>query len=247
MKSLVVDDVCELYLEDLADAKSPGPLLDENYLCRVCHKVAGRHDRREIVSKDTCSEEDDEDTIAVEEIDRKEGVSRRRTNKKLTQKQKLVQKEEEEEMYKKASVFSKYQILMIKHPLFMNAIQSAMITSCSVLVSQVMNAGGWPSTIDWHEVLVGASVAAIWITPVLLIWFDICSKMPFNAVTKLALDQLCFSPFFTASIVSLRTLILGKVTYAEMPALLLRVIPKAGNSYDVLINNPILISLISNP
>ena len=228
VKSLAADDVCELFLEDLADAKAPGPLLDENYLCRVCHKVAGRHDRREVVPKETCKDEDDEeeDTIAVEDNDRKEGVSRR-TSKKLTKKQKIIQ-QEEEEVYKKASIFSKYQILMIKHPLFMNAIQSAMITSCSVLVSQIMQAGGMPSTVDWHEVAVGASVAAIWITPVLLIWFDICAKMPFNAMTKLALDQLCFSPFFTASIVSLRTLLLGKVPYSELPALLIRVIPKAG-------------------
>jgi hypothetical protein len=91
-----------------------------------------------------------------------------------------------------------------------------------------MHAGGWPSTVNWHEVLIGASVAAIWITPVLLIWFDICSKMPFNSMTKLVLDQLCFSPFFTASIVSLRTLLSGKVPYAELPAHLLVLVPKAG-------------------
>jgi hypothetical protein len=144
-------------------------------------------------------------------------------------KQKMARKEEEDEIYKKATIFSKYQILMIKHPLFMNAIQSAMITSCSVLVSQIMHAGGWPSTVDWHEVLMGACVAAIWITPVLLIWFDTCSKMPFNSMAKLAIDQLCFSPFFTATIVSLRTLLSGKMPYEKMPAYLMLLIPKAGN------------------
>ena len=240
-----VEEECVLYLEDLADTKAPGPLLDENYLCRVCHKLAGQHDRRDVGSNDTCREEDDDDEEddAVEENDRNEGLSRRRSSstktKKLTNKQKLAQKEEEDkqklarkeeenEIYKKASIFSKYQILMIKHPLFMNAIQSAMITSCSVIVSQIMHAGGWPSTVDWHEVLIGASVAGIWITPVLLIWFDMCSKMPFDSMTKLALDQLFFSPFFTASIVSLRTLLSGKMPYAQMPAHLLVLIPKAG-------------------
>ena len=47
----------------------------------------------------------------------------------------------------------------------------------------------------------------------LLAWFRAMAKMPTGTIGKILIDQICFSPIFTATIVSWRTLLLGKVSY----------------------------------
>jgi hypothetical protein len=119
---------------------------------------------------------------------------------------------------------ARYKTLLLNYPLVMNGTQSAIISSCSVLVSQYL-AGN--SKIDFSEVLVVALIAALWITPILLVFYGQLQKMSLGVMGKLALDQFIFSPFFTASIVTVRILLLGRVPYSELPAILLATVPKA--------------------
>lgn len=104
---------------------------------------------------------------------------------------------------KKDGSFSTYQTLMIDYPILMNIIQSVIISTCSVLVSQYI-AGN--SIIDWGEIYTVQIVAACWITPVLLVFYKQLQKMSFGVIGKLLIDQALFSPIFTASIVTIRLL-----------------------------------------
>ena len=45
-----------------------------------------------------------------------------------------------------------------------------------------------------------------------LAWFRAMSKIPTGTLGKILIDQICFSPIFTATIVSWRTLLSGKVS-----------------------------------
>mmetsp|Transcript_14771 Transcript_14771/g.14184 ORF Transcript_14771/g.14184 Transcript_14771/m.14184 type:complete len:189 (+) Transcript_14771:62-628(+) len=125
---------------------------------------------------------------------------------------------------KKDGSFSTYQTMMIEHPIAMNIIQSVVISTGSVLVSQYL-AGN--SMIDWSEIYTVQIVAAFWITPILLFFYSKLQKMSLGVVGKLLIDQALFSPVFTASIVTIRVLILGRVPYSELPAILIQTVPKA--------------------
>jgi hypothetical protein len=59
---------------------------------------------------------------------------------------------------------------MVSHPYLMNAAQSAVIITGSILVSQRIAA---LPTVDWVEVVVGVVVSVAWITPIMLAWFQV--------------------------------------------------------------------------
>lgn len=118
-------------------------------------------------------------------------------------------------------IFNHYQDLMIKQPLLMNVTQSALITTCSVVISQWI--AGMEDN-DWWEVTVAALVSSLWITPILLVWFNNVAKMSMGTVPKLMLDQGIFSPIFTATIVIWRVLLMGNVPLSELQSLIPRTI-----------------------
>ena len=119
---------------------------------------------------------------------------------------------------------STYQTLVIKYPFFVNATQSAIISSSSVIVSQLL-AGN--SKIDWSEVRTVAFIGSFWITPVLLVFYSKLHRLQLGALGKLALDQLIFSPIFTLTIISLRLVVLGRVPYNDFTSVLGQTVPKA--------------------
>ena len=119
---------------------------------------------------------------------------------------------------------STYQTLMIKYPFFVNATQSAIISSSSVIVSQLL-AGN--SKIDWSEVRTVAFIGSFWITPVLLVFYSKLHRLQLGVLGKLALDQLIFSPIFTLTIISLRLVVLGRVPYNDFTSVLGQTVPKA--------------------
>lgn len=119
---------------------------------------------------------------------------------------------------------STYQTLVIKYPFFVNATQSAIISSSSVIVSQLL-AGN--SKIDWSEVRTVAFIGSFWITPVLLVFYSKLHRLQLGVLGKLALDQLIFSPIFTLTIISLRLVVLGRVPYNDFTSVLGQTVPKA--------------------
>ena len=119
---------------------------------------------------------------------------------------------------------SSYQTLIRKYPYAVNAIQSAIISSCSVIVSQSL-AGN--SKYDWSEVRTVSIIGAFWITPVLLLFYSRLHKFQLGFLSKLAVDQLIFSPLFTITIIALRLLLLGRVPIADFPSVLSQTVPKA--------------------
>lgn len=119
---------------------------------------------------------------------------------------------------------SSYQALLREYPYYVNATQSAIISSCSVLVSQTL-AGN--VLYDWSEVRTVSIIGAMWITPVLLLFYSRLHKMQLTFYGKLAIDQLIFSPIFTVSIITLRLIILGRVPFSDFPSVLSQTVPKA--------------------
>ena len=122
------------------------------------------------------------------------------------------------------SALSNYKTLMIEYPYMVNATQSAVISSCSVLVSQFI---GGKSKLDWSEVRSVSFLAAFWITPALLIFYSRLQKMSLSFTGKLAVDQLIFSPIFTVSIITARLFLLQRSPMHEFPNILLNTVPKA--------------------
>jgi hypothetical protein len=86
---------------------------------------------------------------------------------------------------KKDGSFSTYQTMMIEHPIAMNIIQSVVISTGSVLVSQYL-AGN--SMIDWSEIYTVQIVAAFWITPILLFFYSKLQKMSLGIHAYLHID-----------------------------------------------------------
>ena len=82
-----------------------------------------------------------------------------------------------------------------------------------------------------YIVVVMVIVSAFWITPVLLVFYGrVLSKLQFGGggvLVKLVFDQLLFSPFFTASIVTLRIIMMKEIPYSELLAALYVMIPKS--------------------
>ena len=122
------------------------------------------------------------------------------------------------------SALSNYKTLMIEYPYMVNATQSAIISSCSVLVSQFI---ARKSEFDWNEVRAVSFLAAFWITPVLLIFYSRLQKMPLGFTGKLVVDQLIFSPLFTLSIITARLFLLQRSPMHEFPNILFNTVPKA--------------------
>lgn len=119
---------------------------------------------------------------------------------------------------------SSYQALLRKYPYYVNATQSAIISSCSVLVSQTL-AGN--VLYDWSEVRTVSLIGALWITPVLLVFYSRLHKWQLSFYGKLAFDQLIFSPLFTISIITLRLIVLGRVEFKDFYSVLCQTVPKA--------------------
>lgn len=121
-------------------------------------------------------------------------------------------------------ILANYKTLMVKHPYLVNAVQSAIISSSSVLVSQFLSG---KSETDWDEVRAVAFIGAFWITPVLLVFYSRLQKLSYGFVGKLVIDQLIFSPIFTLSIITARLFLLGRVPFEEFPTILSQTVPTA--------------------
>ena len=129
-----------------------------------------------------------------------------------------------EDITESKGILEDYKTLLIKYPLILNAIQSAAISSCSVLVSQYL-AGR--SQIDWSEVRTVSFIGAFWITPVLLVFYSRLQRLRLGVLGKLAVDQFLFSPIFTTSIITARMILLRRVEFSDFPKILMQTVPTA--------------------
>lgn len=127
---------------------------------------------------------------------------------------------------KKNSLYARYNNLLVKYPYFVNATQSGVLTALGVVISQILSTPvGEATNYNFREVQIMTLINVVWITPVLLWFFGILSKLNRNNLDKLLIDQLIFSPPFTASIVGLRYLILDGGDVYALPNLLMQVVP----------------------
>lgn len=126
---------------------------------------------------------------------------------------------------KKDSLFAKYNDLLTRYPFFVNAIQSGIITAIGVLVSQWVGAKDGVVQWDLREVSTMVFINVVWITPVLLRFFEFLNKLPRGAIDKLVIDQAIFSPPFTASIIALRYLLFDHGQLSDVPNFLIKVLP----------------------
>lgn len=83
-----------------------------------------------------------------------------------------------------------------------------MITSQYLSYQAVPQGPSFIESIQWREVIVMMIIAASFITPVLLIFYYLLSKLPIGNFGKLLVDQFIFSPLFNCSIIALRFFLL---------------------------------------
>eukprot|EP01031_Cornospumella_fuschlensis_P029547 gene29547-35664_t len=119
--------------------------------------------------------------------------------------------------------FGRYNQALVKYPFLINALQSAIIASLGVLVSQQIKGA---KNVDWTEVRAMAIINFAFMTPVLLTFISFLNNLRANNFIKLAIDQLIFSPPFTASIIGLRLFLLG-TNAGQIPRIVFAVLPKA--------------------
>jgi hypothetical protein len=124
---------------------------------------------------------------------------------------------------KDKSLFAAYKNLLLRYPFLVNAVQAAIFALIAGLISQwLLNV----PTIDWIEIYVMMLISFAFNTPVLLWWSAVLQKLNLSVFASLLLDQLAFSPVFTASIISLRHILKTGDT-SSIPTIILEVVPKA--------------------
>lgn len=127
---------------------------------------------------------------------------------------------------KKNSFFAVYKDLLIRYPFLVNATQGAIFALIAGLISQwLLNVPSF----DWNEIYVMMLIGFAFNTPVLIWWSGVLQKLKLSIYLNLILDQLAFSPVFTASIISLRHY-LKSGDISSIPTIVLEVVPKAQSS-----------------
>lgn len=124
---------------------------------------------------------------------------------------------------KKNSLFSKYNTLLIKYPLLVNGIQAAILAGMGVILSEVING---KSSFDWLEVRTMMIINMVFNTPVLIWFYKQLDRIKGGVLPKLLVDQLLFSPVFTACIIGLRLFLIG-ADVSDIPNTVMAVVPKA--------------------
>ena len=126
---------------------------------------------------------------------------------------------------KKPSLLRRYQAILTEYPYSSNATQGAIITASGVMASNYLLTG----RVDWKEVIVMMIVSATFITPMLLLFYNILGQLKISNFGKLFLDQACFSPLFTSAIISYKLFLLsnGKLTLSDLLTSLVAIVPAA--------------------
>jgi len=124
---------------------------------------------------------------------------------------------------KKNTLFTQYKNLLTRYPLIINGIQAAVIAGLGVILSQVISGA---KVFDFREVRVMMAINFAYHTPI-LIWFGkLLSNSKLSLLAKVIVDQLFFSPVFTAGIISVRLLLLG-TDINSIPSLVISIVPGA--------------------
>jgi hypothetical protein len=124
---------------------------------------------------------------------------------------------------KDTSIVATYSRLLKRNPLLVNGTQSATIAALGVLASQVLSG---VATFNFTEVVVMMLINFAYNTPILLWFYGNLSKSKANIFVKLFIDQVVFSPVFTAGLISLRLLLLG-TELKLIPTIVKAVVPTA--------------------
>ncbi len=124
---------------------------------------------------------------------------------------------------KDKSLFATYNTLLIRFPLLINGVQAAILAGLGVVISQLVTGD---LEYDWLEIRTMMVISLVFSTPILLWFFKQLERMQSGIIVKLLVDQLLFSPPFTAGIVALRLFLVG-TPLSDIPQLVLTVVPKA--------------------
>lgn len=127
---------------------------------------------------------------------------------------------------KKSSLFAQYNSLLIRYPFLVNGIQSAILGGIGVIISEIISGH---LQIDWLEVRTMMIINLVFNTPILLWFSKQLERMNHGILTKLFIDQLLFSPLFTAGIIGLRLYLVGE-DINDIPNQVMATVPVAMKS-----------------
>ena len=103
-------------------------------------------------------------------------------------------------------LFKAYTSALRRHPVIVQSVQSGIFLSTGDVISQVVVEAKNPKTMSYKRTIQYFCVGAIYVGPVLTIWYKILHKYvgtegKFYGLKKMAIDQFGFAPFGIAGFV----------------------------------------------
>jgi len=108
-----------------------------------------------------------------------------------------------------------YSALVARYPAFIVTLQTVIIQLAAKAASLWLSNKAY-STWTASDFFVGACTGALYINPILSVWFGFTNQRDLSPISKLALDQLVFSPFFTFGIILFSGLVTGIIEGGEV-------------------------------
>ena len=122
------------------------------------------------------------------------------------------------------SLYGSYKDALVRFPLIINGIQSAILTSIGVLISQYLSSkDSWK--FDLNEVRVMALISVVVNTPMLHYFYKYLSNSGYSAVIQVLIDQFSFSIALNFLVLSARLLLLHGTSFAAVPFAALKLLP----------------------
>jgi hypothetical protein len=97
---------------------------------------------------------------------------------------------------KKASLWSSYQSLLVRHPLKMQVLQTGVIGCLANVTGQAI--GG--SVFSLRPVVEQAVLGMCFIAPIVSCWFSLLGRLKLHWLSATVMDQFLFSPLFNVAI-----------------------------------------------
>ncbi|XP_044267064.1 protein Mpv17 [Tribolium madens] len=96
-------------------------------------------------------------------------------------------------------LFKVYETFLIRHPKMTQAVQTGVLMGAGDVISQVFIEEQPVKKLNYKRTLQFVSVGAFYVGPALTIWYGVLDKYVGKsgkrvALTKVALDQICFAP-----------------------------------------------------
>ena len=123
----------------------------------------------------------------------------------------------------KATLYTWYQDVMVRHEFVANLVQGVILTALAVAAAGILTEGA----VNYWELSCMVLIQATFINTVMSRWFKYLNRSGLNNLQQVLLDQFIFGPVFTASIIALKLYIesSGARSLEEIVQILIDILP----------------------